>query len=323
MADQETVKLALLGCGEQVSNGLGPALAHYAGQNAGQVELTVVCGADPAQAEQVGKAFGFAAVSPDPASMFRDHSPHACVCALPAMESSLQVPQLLAQKTPCLLAMPMGNSLDDALEMSDAANEAETLHLVAMNRRSNPYLTRAITWAGQPGTIRSVDATMTRSGPLARELLWRTAVHAVDTVAFILGRISGCKRLAGDATDAKAGEHVFDLELPDELVGRLCLGASSEQDVETYELTGEGVRALVTVQGPDGPSLLCWRGDKLEVKIAPGQDRSPPPVDGTCEVVAEFVQFLRDKKTRHPTIEDVLPALDLTAQISQQIEAEA
>ena len=320
VAQNGPLKLALLGCGEDAKSCYAPAMARYASEHPDRLQLTAVCDSDAERAEQFRQEFGFAAASPDVEAMFRDHRPAACACVLAADESAVQVQQLLAQKTPCLLAAPLGKSPDDVLEMSDAARESGATHMLAMTRRFNPYLTRAVRWARQLGDIRSVTATVGTDGPIEKPFMGDTVIHSVDVICHVLGRVEG--HAIAPAADQQAGsprEHSISLKFPEDLDGRLCLHPGADGREETYELTGEGFRAVVALEGHEAPSLLCWRGDKLEVKIV-GPPAETPVDDGTYNVLCRFVECLGDGRDASPTIEDVLPALDCTFHIAEEMQ---
>ena len=320
MAKQRPLRLGLVGSGQQAEGVLAPALARAARARPDQVELACICSPKADFAERLCKQFGFLAACTDPAAMVRDHSIGACVCALPAADTAIEVPQLLANKTPCLLTLPLGEGLSDVLAMAEAARERNTPHAVAMPRRFNPYFTRGLKWAQQLGPIQSVNATLATPGRIDRPLLWCDAVHAMDAMAHVLGRID--KRIAsppGDAADS-ADARSITLRFAGQTTGRLDLRGQATADEESYEIRGEGFLSVVTLQGHAGPSLVCWRGGRIEVKIHTPQGPAEPTDDGTEAAILDFVAHLQGDGKLAPTLEEVMPVLDIALQMGDSLE---
>ncbi len=309
------LKLALVGCGRHALESHAPAMARYATAYPGQIEMTAACDSDKLRAEQFCRDFGFGVAYDDLAALIRDTSPQACICVLPPDQTSMLGSQLLAQSTPCLLEVPLGDDLDEALEMADAAAEFHTPHLVSMNRRFNRYLTQAVAWAKHIGPIQAVQATLKPDGPIDPLYVRFTALHAVDALAYLLGRVEGSNVAVGDN-----GAPSISLQFPNGVTGRLVLHPTAPQSGEVYELTGERYRAVATLGGPDGQSLRCWVDDQLAVDIRVPSDQPADEADGTYAEFTAFIECIREGQSPRPAIEDVMPAVDVSEQLAAHLQ---
>ncbi len=312
MATSKQLKLALIGCGRYGLGAYAPAMARYAGEHPEQVELTAACDTGADRAQQACDQFGFAAACEDVAAMIRDHSPTACVLALPGDETLMQGSQLLVQSMPCLFETPLGDSLDEVMEMSDAAGEMNTPHMVALNRRVNPYLIRGIQWARQLGAIDAVTCTLTGPADHNAAYFGGTVAHAVDAIGTIMGRLDSF------TLTADPGGIAIELHRADGAAGKIVLTRGGDRQSEAYEITGVGFGALATVEADDGPSLHCWRGDVQEVNIAGAANQPAGAADGTYDVLTAFIANLYAGAPLAPTIDDATAAMDLAYQIAAE-----
>jgi len=307
------LKLALIGCG---SRGLGvyaPALERYANEHPDQVELTAACDTDAERAEQASREFGFAAPVDDVAAMIRDHKPEACLCVLPAFDTMMTGSQLLAQNMPCLLELPLGDSVDEMIEMSEAAREMNTPNMVALNRRFNPYLLRAERWARQLGSVESVTCSLATPTEPDAPYFAGTIVHAIDVIAHVLGR------LASHTLSDEGPATTITLPFDSGGAGTIVIRPNAPARAEVYEIAGHGFRAVATVEDAAGPALRCWRGDVPEVDIAGQANQPEAATDGTYDLLAEFIGCLTHGKTPSPTIDDAMPAADLACQTAAEL----
>ncbi|MFW6153994.1 MAG: Gfo/Idh/MocA family oxidoreductase [Planctomycetota bacterium] len=307
------LKLALVGCGRRGLGVYGPALARYVGDHGGQVALATAVDTEVVRAQEACGRFGFEAAADDLAAAIRDHSPDVCLLALPPDETMLQGAQLLAQAMRCTLELPLGDSLDEMMQLSEAAAETKTAHAVMLNRRFNPYLTRADRWARQMGPVRSITCTLATDGAIDAAYVAATVAHAVDALAHLAGRPGGYT-LAADGDG-----HVVTLPLGDAVTGTIRLHGGAPAPLERYAIAGGGFRAVATVEGDDGPSLRCFRGDYREVDIAGPAGQPPDATDGTADALAGILGAFAAGKAPAPTIDDAMPAADLAWQIVAEL----
>ena len=89
---------------------------------------------------------------------------------------------------------------------------------------------------------------------------------------------------------------------------------------ETYELIGEGFRALVTC--PFGPErgLRCFRENRLALAETASESTPEDVLNGCYDEAAEFVRALTLKERARPSIEEVYPSVELCRTLSKAAE---
>src|SRR6185369_4755901 len=140
--------------------------------------------------------------------------------------------------------------------------------------------------------------------------LWTTAVHAVDTLRYICGdvRSSSVQRIGNEETTGPW--FGIDLQFVSGASGRIDVLPTSGVLEESYELIGEGFRAVVT--SPFGPQrgLRCYRENRLVLEQS-DQGISEDVVFGFYDEAVAFIRGLADGKELDPTIVDVAPSVEL------------
>jgi hypothetical protein len=76
---------------------------------------------------------------------------------------------------------------------------------------------------------------------------------------------------------------------------------------------------VATVEDAAGPSLRCWRGQTQEVDIAGTANQPEAAADGTYDMLCAFIDQLAEGKSPTPSIDDAMPAADLTFQIATEL----
>jgi predicted dehydrogenase len=310
------IKVLLAGCDPEVQLRVAPALAKLAKGRPETVALAAVFGAQAGHANSAAETFGFAAHGTELEELFHSVAPGAVVCALPAEEAGAAVSAVLHRKAPTLLVPPLGKSLDDILIMSEAARQSSARHMVAMSRRFSPYLCRAVQWARQLGDIKSVRAHLATPGEIDARFVWTSAVHAIDAMGHILGRIDGFELSRPQDTSAAAS---VSLRFANQTQGQLELTGRADHAEESYEIVGAGYQAVVVLQSLSGPSMQCWRGPKIEVRIQAPADEPAIEHDGLFEALSAFIDAVVSEAALSPSLEDVMPAFDLAQRIAGKL----
>lgn len=306
------IKVLLAGCDPEVQLRVAPALVKVAQGRTDQVALAAVYGALSGHVQSAGEAFGFPARSTDLDELFKTVAPGAVVCALPADQAAA----VLSRGAPTILLPPLGKSLDDLLALSEAARQSTAAHMAAMTRRFSPYLCRAVQWARQLGEIHSVRAHLKTPGEMDGAFVWAGAVHAIDAMANILGRVEGFQLQRPDGPVAGA---TVTLRFATQTQGQLELAGRADHTEESYEIIGDGFQAVVVLEALAGPSMQCWRGPKIEVRIQAPPGEPAVEHDGTCEALSAFFDALIAEKRPSPALEDVLPAFDLSHRLAAEL----
>jgi predicted dehydrogenase len=196
------------------------------------------------------------------------------------------------------------------------------VNMVSVNRRFMPFLNRAIEWARSSGPLRYVRCALTRHARREPEFLWTTAVHAVDAVRHIAGDIDGANIRMLKSIGGAAEWYAIDLRFENGAGGRIDVLPTAGVLEETYELMGEGFRAIVTC--PFGPQR-GWRGFRENrVVIEENAESMPEDVlNGCYDEAAEFIRALSRKEHPRPSIEDVFPSVELCIAMAKTAEQSA
>ncbi|MDA0747429.1 MAG: hypothetical protein O2954_12990, partial [bacterium] len=81
-------------------------------------------------------------------------------------------------------------TLEEARQLLAVARETGTPHMVSVNRRFEPLLRRAISWAKERGPLRYVRASILRHNRREPDFVYGTAIHCIDALREIGGEIS-------------------------------------------------------------------------------------------------------------------------------------
>ncbi len=316
MGKKLPIKVLLAGCDPEIQLRVAPALVRLAKQRPEQVQLAAVYGELAGHAETAASTFGFASSGTDLEQLFHTTAPQMVVCAMCSPQDLRQRVALLHRHLPTVIVPPLGRSLDDLLAMSEAARESSAVHMAAMTQRFSPYLCRAVQWARQLGEIRSVKAHYSRPGEIDSQLIWTGAVGALDAVFNILGRAEGFTYSTPEGASNRAA---VEIKFANGCQGVLELAGRSDHTEESYDIIGDGYQTTVVLQSLGGPSMQCWRGPKIEVRITAGQDQAAVQYDGMFEALNAFVDALLSDARSSPTLDDLLPAFDMSQRIAAQL----
>lgn len=223
----------------------------------------------------------------------------------------------------CSVEKPLGASLSGVQGLYDSARATGTPNMVSVNRRFMPFLNRALDWSRQAGPLRYVRCTFTRHARSEPEFLWGTAVHAVDALRYMAGEIAdaGIRTLKPEAR--AADWYAIDLDFVSGVPGRIDILPTSGLREETYELIGEGFRAVVTC--PFGPKrgFRCFRENQVVLEEYESEQTHEDVVNGFYDEAAAFIRALTLKQSLRPSIEDVFPSVQLCLSLAKTVEHQA
>jgi myo-inositol 2-dehydrogenase/D-chiro-inositol 1-dehydrogenase len=304
------IRLGLVGCGEHSEGGHAVPLARYQAAHPGELELTAACDLNLERAQRFCREHGFLNSYRDVNEMLARHKLDGCIAVVPVERISELGIQLLTQAIPCVVEKPLGASLAEGKALLAAAQATNTLNMVSVNRRFMPFLNRALEWTRTAGSLRYVRCVMSRHERREPEFLWATAVHAIDAMRYIAGQASGAKIHALGKGDAAAW-YAIDLSFASGVSGRLDVLPTAGMLEETYELIGEGFRAVVTC--PFGPErgVRCFRENRLVLAEAASASVPEDVLNGCYDEASEFVRALTRRVPAGPSIEEVFPSVEL------------
>jgi myo-inositol 2-dehydrogenase / D-chiro-inositol 1-dehydrogenase len=316
------IRLALIGCGEHSEGGHAIPLARYKAAHVGEVELTAVCDLRLERAKDFCSKYGFMNAYADMDEMLAQQKVDGCISVVPVDRISQVGVKLLGMGIACVVEKPLGGSLAGVKALRDAAQTTGTPNMVSVNRRFMPFLNRAMEWTKAAGPLRYVRCTLTRHARSEPEFLWTTAVHAVDTVRHIAGEVADANIHTLRGTGGVAEWYAIDLRFKSGTSGRIDVLPTAGVLQETYELIGEGYRAIVTC--PFGPER-GWRGYRENrVMVEESAEGMPEDVlNGCYDEAAEFIRALGIHRHPRPSIEDVYPSVELCLAMARQAEQAA
>jgi virulence factor len=313
------IRLGLIGCGEHSEGGHAVPLARYRGAHPDEVELTAVCDLRVERAQLFCSRYGFLHAYGDMNEMFDRHDLDACIAVVPVDKIPQVGIQLLERRMPCVVEKPLGASMDEVDALLKAARETGTPNMVSVNRRFMPFLNRALAWNREQGPLRYIRCTFTRHARGEPQFLSETGVHAIDTMRYIAGEVNRADIRTLKACDGAAEWYAIDLEFESGVSGRIDVLPTCGLREETYEMIGEGFRALVT--SPFGPKrgFRCFRENRVVLEEHESQATTEDVVNGFYDEAAALIRSLNAKRELRPSIEDVFPSVRLSLQLAAEV----
>ena len=313
------IRLGLIGCGEHSEGGHAVPLARYKAAHPDEVELTAVCDLKTERARLFCNRHGFLHAYGDMNEMLGQHPLDVCIAVVPVEEIPQVGIQLLERRMPSVVEKPLGASLDEVGALLKAARETGTPNMVSVNRRFMPFLNRALAWNREQGPLRYVRCTFTRHARAEPQFLSETAVHAMDTMRYIAGEVKRADIHTLKASDGAAEWYAIDLEFESGVSGRIDVLPTCGLREETYEMIGEGFRAVVT--SPFGPErgFRCFRENRVVFEAHESQATTDDVVNGFYDEAAALIRSLNAKRELHPSIEDVFPSVRLCLQLAADV----
>ena len=312
------IRLGLIGCGEHSEVGHAIPLARYRRTHPDGVQLAAACDIRPERGELFREKYGFLKSYVDVEQMLSAERLDGCIAVVPVEKISALGITLLKCGVPCSLEKPLGVSIQEIAALAEAARVSATPHMVSVNRRFMPFLNRGLEWTRGFGKVQYVRSVMSRNARTEPEFLWATAVHAVDTLRYVCGEVrsSSIRRLAGGETTGPW--YVIDFAFASGASGRIDVLPTVGVLEESYELIGEGFRAIVT--SPFGPQrgLRCYRENRLVLE----QSDAGVPEDevfGFYDETVAFIRGLAEGKTLSPTVADVAPSVELCLKLAESV----
>ena len=148
-----------------------------------------------------------------------------------------------------------------------------------------------------------------------------TSIHAVDTIRFIAGEVRASEIRA--LTPAPPYWYAIDLQFENGVPGRIDALPTAGLVEETYELIGDGFRAVIA--SPFGPqrSLSCYQENRLVLEEIAGNETPEDVTQGFYREATELIEALSLGKRPKPSIEDVFPSVELCFQLADHAEKNA
>lgn len=313
------LKIALVGVGDWATHVHGPALAHYASEHPGQVELAAVCVRKSiARAKEFCDRFGFQRVYTDLDIMISTEKPGACWVITPISETRAVAGHLMERGVPVLFEKPPGADLAEARELAAISRRTGTPNMVAFNRRWAPCTRKALEWAGTHGPIEHIHARMLRVDRMDHDFAYGTGIHLLDCVRALgeatIGRLRSARTTR---RQSESGIWNFNVDLT------FDSGAAARCDIlpacgmldESYTLYGP--RHSIAYRLPwsggavksDGEAQLWVEGELKESESWPLEPQHLS--SGFYGEALEFIAALHEGRRPSPSAEDAVPSVAL------------
>ncbi len=313
------VRIALVGCGEHSEIGHAVPLTRYAQAHPGAIELAAACDLRHERAQLFRQTYGFKRAYTELTEMLSAEEVDVCISVAPVEHIAEIGIKLLQAKVPCVVEKPLGASIAEVKGLLEVSRSTNTPNMVSVNRRFMPLLNRAIEWQKSAGALRYVRATMLRHQRTEPDFLRFTAIHALDTVRFIAGNFANIEIRSFTAVIPRW--YAIDIQFEIGFAGRIDVLPTSGIVEETYELIGDGFRAIVT--SPFGPQrmLRCYQQNRLVVEEIAGENTPEDTVFGFYGEVVELVDAISHQRRPKPSIEEIFPSVEACFELADQVES--
>lgn len=316
-----SIRLGLIGCGEHSEIGHAIPLARYATTHPETIVLAAACDLRPVRAEMFCRKYGFARSYQQADEMLAKERLDVCIAIVPVERISEVGIKLLRANMPCIVEKPLAATIAEARRLFEAAKATETTNMVSVNRRFMPLLTRGIEWAKAAGSLRYVHCAMLRHARTEPDFLRFTAIHGLDTLRFICGEVSASE--IRSLTPTAPQWYAIDLQFENGVQGRIDVLPTAGIVEETYELVGDGFRAVIT--SPFGPqrSLRGYQENRLVLEEIAGSETPEDVIQGFYGEATELIRAVSHGKRPNPSIEDVFPSVELCFELADRAQRNA
>jgi predicted dehydrogenase len=301
-------KIVVLGAGTHSCRNHLPALARYAAQHPGQIELSGLCDLRRDHAKEMAAQFGFARVYTDLGEMLAMEQPQGCVAVTPTPVTAQIAAQVIQAGVPLLMEKPPGATLAEAREIAALAAQTAARVMVSMNRRFDPALRAAQAWWGER-PVAYVRGTIIRRNRREPDFMYRTAIHPLDTM----------RAIAGDVQDFAVDSRLVDgvrwfvmrLVFESGALGVLEVLPNAGYMAEFYEFCGAGCRAVVRVGKAGVGEARCWEQGRLALQDEPARSEPDFVYNGTYDETVAFVTAIRENRAFYPSPAKVVQTVEL------------
>jgi predicted dehydrogenase len=319
------LKIALIGVGNWSSFVHGPALAHYAKEHSGEVELAAVCVRTSVErAQQFCEEFGFQRVYTDLGEMLDREKPDACWSITPIDATRKVAGEVMERGVPVIFEKPPGANLREAEELAEISQRTGTPNMVGFNRRWAPCTRQALAWAKEHGPFEHIYARMLRTQRMDETFAFGTGIHLLDCVrAAAEATVGGVK--SARTTRVKSASGVFnfhvDLVFGSGATGRCDILPACGMLDEAYTLYG--VKKSVTFQLPwraatvtiDGKAEVWEEGETRQSERWPIEPQFMS--SGFYGEAAEFIAALAEGRRPSPSAEEAVDSVALAEAVQE------
>jgi predicted dehydrogenase len=317
--DDMVLRIAVLGAGDHSQRNHLPALADFARQHPGKVELSALCDLRFDLAQAAAGQFGFHKAFPELESMLAYAHWDACIAVTPVSATAAIARRILQAGIPLLMEKPPGNTPEEARQLAVLAEDLALPVMVSMNRRFDPALQAGLDWMGGRHLV-YVRATQARVARREPEFITDTAIHALDALRFIAGEVGSWRVQSRQV--AGVSWYAVSMEFENGTAGSLEILPDAGTVCEGYELHGQGFQVQVRAGGVDAGEVTAWESGTLVLNSKPGGDEPEYVANGCLAETTAFLENLIEGRPLQPTPGQVLGSVELCHHIKSSVAKE-
>lgn len=318
-------RIAIVGAGSWSAYVHGPALAHYAAEHPGEVELVAVgVRTNVQRGEEFAREFGFARVYNDLDKLIDTEKPDACWVIAPIEGTRQLAGHMMERGVPVLYEKPPGKNLQEAEELAEISRRTGTPNQVGFNRRYASGTAQLVAWAKEHGPFDYLYARMLRSKRMDEEFAYGTGIHLLDCVTYLAAcALGGVKESQVTRVTAPSGAYHFyvDLVFGSGARGRCDILPTCGVIDESYTLFGQNQTIVHTLPWTAGEVKVDGRAELwVEGKLAEAHTYPVLPVHlhaGFYHEACAFLAALKEGRRPSPASEETLVSVAL-AEATQQ-----
>jgi len=185
----DPLRMVLVGAGGFNRHNHAPAMQRLAEGPEPALSLEAVCDLDLSRAQAFCDDFGFSRAYTDLDQMIDQVQPEAIYSLVQPTATAGVVERVIPRGLPVFTEKPPGISIAQAQRLAELAQQHGIISYVAFNRRRAPGLMRLAEWCHEHAPVRHIRAEMLRNRRLEPEFGIGTAIHPLDCLRFLAGRV--------------------------------------------------------------------------------------------------------------------------------------
>lgn len=257
----EPPKAVQIGAGRFSYDYHAPTLRRLARAPSPRISLEAICDLSLERAELFCREFGYAKAYTDYHFMIRESRPDLIyVMVHPAATASV-LGDILPLGLPTFTEKPPGVTVAEAEHLAKLAEKNGTLNYVGFNRRRMPGLERLKAWVSANRPLRHVGAEMLRNRRLEADFGIGTAIHALDCLRYLCGRVLHLSTTGLPHVQSAARDYLVRLEFEGGAIGDLHVQVDCGLRRERYVAQTSNASMEVTL-GAGYSSSFCDAGEK-------------------------------------------------------------
>ena len=319
----EKKRLAVIGAGYISRNYHCPALVKLK-EKRPWLELAAVCDTVAERARGAAADFGFAAHYTDIDSLLAGEKIDAASILIDPGHIKDVATSFIRRGIPCLIEKPPGKNSSEVRELTETARTCKVGCLVALNRRFMPLVRRAGEIAESfEHAPQLIEAQIVRHRRTDADFAYSTAVHAVDTMRFLMGEVAELKVEKLLMEGNRGQSYLVEFTFRSGAFGRLTIWPEAGVDLERYTIHGHDFSLFI--EAPlewtiDYPGRITFFSGRERQFIQDNRTLSTPMLDplevtGFLGENAHFLECLEKGLEPDPSLADCIQSVEISEAI--------